>query len=179
MEFFMHPQYRTHALPMYRELLCASKATSAEAQTNIPLKLLMLYDCAINITAHNVLFEDAFNTKLEFPGAIFRRANPANTLPEPGAERVVDIDGRVVASGGFLTHCNPPFGDVYMSVAESERGKGYDSYVIQEVKRVAMKRAGFWPQDATPTTSPPASPCRKPDSLPAPACSLATSSPKA
>jgi GNAT superfamily N-acetyltransferase len=44
-----------------------------------------------------------------------------------------------VATGGFLTHSNPPYGDVYMAVAESHRRRGYGSYLVQELKRVCYE----------------------------------------
>jgi hypothetical protein len=50
MEFYTLPPLRPHALPMFRELLTFSEATHTEAQTNMPLMLTMLYDCATNIT---------------------------------------------------------------------------------------------------------------------------------
>jgi hypothetical protein len=45
-EFYILPQMRPLALPIFREVLAVSKATQIEAQTNILLMLLMLYDCA-------------------------------------------------------------------------------------------------------------------------------------
>src|SRR5262245_16488977 len=62
MEFYTLPRSRACALPVCRELLSASVATRMEAQTNMPLMMLMLYDCATNITAQNVLFHDAYTT---------------------------------------------------------------------------------------------------------------------
>jgi GNAT superfamily N-acetyltransferase len=43
----------------------------------------------------------------------------------------------VVASGGVLTHYNPPYGDIYMEVDEAYRRRGIGSYLVQELKRVA------------------------------------------
>ena len=45
-EFYTLPQMRAAALPMFRELLRASRAKQIAVQTNIPLLWLMLYDCA-------------------------------------------------------------------------------------------------------------------------------------
>ena len=61
------PHVRAAALPMFRELLAVSQATQIEAQTNIPWMLLMLYDCAKNITSESILFQDAFTTGLVCP----------------------------------------------------------------------------------------------------------------
>jgi len=50
-EFYLFPDYRPAALPLFRQLLEASRATKIRAQTNDRLMLLMLYDCAQNITS--------------------------------------------------------------------------------------------------------------------------------
>ena len=52
---------------------------------------------------------------------------------------IEDGGGRVVATGGFLCHYNPPYGDLYMEVAEHARRQGYGSYLIQELKRVCYE----------------------------------------
>src|SRR5690242_7599966 len=67
MEFYTLPHVRSLALPMFRELLAVSQATSIEAQTNMPLMVTMLYDCATDIDAESILFEDAFTTDLVCP----------------------------------------------------------------------------------------------------------------
>jgi GNAT superfamily N-acetyltransferase len=145
MEFYTLPQLRAAALPMLRELVVASGATQMEAQTNCPLMLLMLYDCATNIIAENVLFQDTFITHLICPGAVFRHATPedaASIFPhrdEPIGEWIVEAQGAAVATGGFLCHYNPPYGDIYMEVAEHARRKGYGSYLIQDLKRVCYE----------------------------------------
>src|SRR5260370_32095790 len=50
-EFHCLPAYRTAALPIFRQLLEVSRATKILAQSNDRLMLLMLYDCAANITS--------------------------------------------------------------------------------------------------------------------------------
>jgi len=136
-EFYTLPYMRRFALPMCRELLDFSGATQMEAQTNMPLMLLMLYDCAKNITAENVLFEDAFVTHLACPDGLFRRATPEDR--DVDSDWLIEANGAVVAKGGFLCHYNPPYGDVYMEVVESARQKGFGSYFVQEVKRVCYE----------------------------------------
>jgi len=136
-EFYTLPHLRSLALPMFRELLAASQATRIEAQTNIPLMLLMLYDCAKNITSEKILFHDAFVTHLACPNGVFRRATPEDQ--EPKGEWVIEANGAVVAAGGFLCHYNPPYGDIYMEVAEPVRRQGFGSYLVQELKRVCYE----------------------------------------
>ena len=144
-EFYTLPVMRPFALPMCRELLAVSGATRMEAQTNMPLMLLMLYDCARNITIEALLFEDAFTTHLTVPNAVFRQISPDESASifehkaEPPGAWGLEVNGTVVATGGFLTHYNPPYGDVYMEVDEPARKQGYGSYLVQEVKRVCYE----------------------------------------
>jgi GNAT superfamily N-acetyltransferase len=139
MEFYTLPYIRGSAQLLFRELLDISQAVDMEAQTNMPLMVTMLFDFATDIVAESVLFQDAFITNLTCPNGIFRRAIPEDEGPDRDAEWSVEFDGAIVASGGFLCHYNPPYGDVYMSVVESARQKGFGSYIVQEVKRVCYE----------------------------------------
>lgn len=134
MEFYVLPELRALALPMFRSLLRASGATHVEAQTNLPLMLGLLYDCCTDITVENVLFADEVDTQLTCPGGTFRRRTPEDEGPE--GEWVIALDGEVAAAGGVLYHYNPPYGDIYMEVAQDHRGRGFGSYLVQELKRV-------------------------------------------
>jgi acetyltransferase (GNAT) family protein len=144
-EFYTLPHVRRLALPMFRELLAASHATSISAQTNIPLMLMMLYDCAKNIATEKILFHDAAITQLDCKNGVFRHSEPdeAGTIfphsQEPVGDWVIEANGAIVATGGFLCHYNPPYGDIYMEVAEPARLQGYGSYLVQELKRVCYE----------------------------------------
>jgi GNAT superfamily N-acetyltransferase len=145
-EFYALLEYRRHAVTMFQQLLAASEATHVEAQTNVPLMLLMLHDCATGIRAEKVLFADAYTTQLTCPeGGIFRHKREAEERPifehhhEPEGDWVIEAGGAIVATGGFLTHYNPPYGDIYMEVIESRRGRGFGSFLIQELKRVCYE----------------------------------------
>lgn len=145
-EFYTFPSTRDIALPMFRELLTVSGATHIEAQTNAPLMLLMLNQCATNITPEKILFQDAYSTHLVCPsGGVFRRSTPENSdavfqhQHEPVGDWIVESGGKAVATGGFLTHYNPPYGDIFMEVEKSARLQGYGSYLVQELKRVCYE----------------------------------------
>jgi GNAT superfamily N-acetyltransferase len=144
-EFYVLPQQRTAALPLFRALAVASGATRFEAQTNDRLFTLMVYDCAATIESNVVLFHDALTTHLAPAGAVFRKfaASDAGRVlgrtQDEVDEWVVDVDGEVVAAGGLLFHYNPPYGDIYMEVAEAHRQRGYGSFLIQELKRAAYE----------------------------------------
>jgi GNAT superfamily N-acetyltransferase len=142
MEFYTLPDLRPHALPMFRELLAASRATRIEAQTNMPLMTLMLLDCGENIRAENVLFADAFTTRLDGKGAVLRgigEEDKGASSYQPEGDWVLEIEGRPAGSGGYLCHYNPPYGDIYMDIAEPQRRQGYGSFLVQEMKRVCYE----------------------------------------
>ena len=130
-EFHVIPSHRPMALRMFRALLEVSQARHIRTQTNDPLLLVMLYDCATNITADNILFADGFTSSLSCPRGALKRAED-----KPNEEWVVECDGQVVASGGLLFHYNPPYGDVFMDVDERYRRQGFGSYLVQELKRI-------------------------------------------
>lgn len=137
MEFHVLPHARRIALPILRKLLSVTRATHIEAQTNIPFMLEMLHECAKSVTAENTLFQDAYVTQLACPNGVFRKMKPTDKGPD--GDWGIEVDGTIVAAGGFLTHYNPPYGDIYMNVVETERQKGYGSYLIQELKRVCYQ----------------------------------------
>jgi hypothetical protein len=82
---------------MFRELLLRSEATQIEAQSNIQLMLLMLYDFANNIKPEKVLFQDAFTTNLTCPRAFFRQSRPEDARllfshqHEPVGDQVLEV----------------------------------------------------------------------------------------
>jgi GNAT superfamily N-acetyltransferase len=144
-EFFLIPEYHAAALPVFRQLLEVSRATKIRAQSNDRLMLLMLYDCAQNITTDTILFEDAFSTHLTCPTGSLREVTEADKQRifehkgEPVGDWMIESDGAAVATGGALFHYNPPYGDLYMEVAEPHRRRGYGSYLIQELKRICYE----------------------------------------
>ena len=142
-EFYTMPAYRAAPLPMFRQLLEVSQAARIRAQTNDRLMLLMLYDCAANITSDVIVFEDAFTTHLSCPAGMLRKVTAADKerLAEqkldPGSDWLIESEGIPVATGGVTFHYNPPYGDIYMGVAEPYRQRGCGSFMVQELKRMA------------------------------------------
>ncbi len=142
-EFFVLPEARGAALPLFRRMVAVSGAKRVEAQTNDLVFTLMVYDCATNIESNTILFHDGFTSHLSAPGAVFRKFEPRDagrvlgrTADEPD-EWLIEAGGEIVAAGGLLFHYNPPYGDIYMEVAESQRRRGYGSFLVQELKRAA------------------------------------------
>src|SRR5262249_38284994 len=144
-EFYTLPDYRAAALPLFRQFLEVSRATRVLAQTNDRLLLLMLYDCGANITSETILFEDGFTTHLTCPAGQLRKVTEADKerltaqQRDPGSEWMIECDGVPVATGGVTFHYNPPYGDLYMGVHEAHRRRGFGSYLVQELKRIAYE----------------------------------------
>ena len=144
-EFYVLPALRSSALSMFRRLIEVSGARRIEAQSNDVLLTLMLYDCATEITSDRILFHDALTTSLAVPGATVREvtATDKETIfehkVEPLGDWLVEHEGALVATGGIALHYNPPYGDIYMEVAEPFRRRGYGSHLVQELKRICYE----------------------------------------
>jgi GNAT superfamily N-acetyltransferase len=145
-EFYTLPNVRPAALLIFRAVLVASGATTIEAQTNAPLLLLMLYDCARNIRSETILFQDAGITDLASPAGRLRHVRPDDAAHvfahqhEPVGDWLIGVAGSVVTTGGAYDHYNPPYSDLFMEVVPSHRGQGYGSYLVQELKRLCYER---------------------------------------
>jgi len=143
-EFFVIRPFRKMSSLLFRELLCASGARYIECQTNDLLLSPLLYEFAQNISANVVLFEDNAVTEHVIPGAAVRRRQDHDRAfndrvfehkVEPAGEHLLELEGEVLATGGFMLHYNRPFADLYMEVREDCRGRGLGSFLLQEVKK--------------------------------------------
>lgn len=144
-EFFVRPEYRDRALPIFRHFLTVGGAATIEAQTNDALLSDMLDQCAAAVSSDTILFADAVLTNLEASGATLRpvtRRDRLRMFPhthEPVGDWGLEVDSRIVATGGLMFHYNPPYGDIYMEVAAPYRRRGYGSYLVQELKRISRE----------------------------------------
>jgi GNAT superfamily N-acetyltransferase len=135
-EYYLVPHVRNHASLLFRELILTSGVTLIESQSNVPLLTTMLHEFSENICAPVVLFEDHQVTDYTMPGIIFRMLGEEEKIynQDPG-KYVLELNGEVIANGGFLLHYNMPFADLFMDVKEEYRRRGYGSYLLQEVKK--------------------------------------------
>jgi GNAT superfamily N-acetyltransferase len=141
-EFYLRPRFREFALPLFRQFVEVSGAKRIESQTNDVQMALLFVDCATEWASETILFSDQLSTNLPPPtGVTFRalsepdRATVFEHKMEPVGNWGLELDGEIVATGGLLFHYNPPYGDIFMEVAEPYRRRGFASYLIQEVKR--------------------------------------------
>lgn len=139
-EFYVIPAYRSLSSDIFSDLLDASDVRFIECQSNDFFLSRFLYEFGENINSNVVLFEDSHHPRLAVNGAVFRRIKESDIIFEHTVESVgkyvLEINDVVVATGGFMTHYNPPFADLYMEVHPEYRMRGYGSFLLQEVKRV-------------------------------------------
>ena len=144
-EFYVAPEHRSRAFDLFEAWRQASQAVAIETQTNDVHLTVMLHTYARDITSEKLLFHDKFTTSQSIPDAVFRPATPedAESLSmhemDPHAGWVVTLGGEIAAAGGILYHYNPPYGDIFMKVAEPFRRRGLGAYLVQELKRTCYE----------------------------------------
>jgi GNAT superfamily N-acetyltransferase len=139
-ECYMIPAYQKNARDVFAALLSTCDAKYIECQSNDLLLSQLLYEFSDQISSDTILFGDHVVTHWDLPGFSFRKREAADKIfehfSEPDGPFVVDKNGEVLATGGFLLHYNFPFADLYMEVREDSRRMGIGSFLIQELKRV-------------------------------------------
>jgi GNAT superfamily N-acetyltransferase len=142
-EFYVLPAYRGCAFQLFEEFLSACGARSMEIQSNDALLAVMLHTYARDIRSEKIVFRDGVTTALGSNGAVLEPvtgeedARRAIAARQGGPEWRLRLGDETVATGGILYHYNPPYGDIYMEVAEPFRRRGFGAYLVQELKRIA------------------------------------------
>lgn len=144
-EFFVDPAARPHAVPLARAVLAAAGADRLQCQTNDAAFHGVFRQLATEIEVESILFADDHRTELGVPGAIARpwREDDGEIFThtaEPVGDMVVECDGQIVATGGALTHYNPPYADLHMEVRPDARRRGFGSLVLQAVKQACYDK---------------------------------------
>ena len=142
-EFYLIPACRAHVSDIFSELITVSGAKYIECQSNDVFLSAMHYEFSKQVSSEVILFGDQAVTNLFVPGVSFREKRETDILfehrHEPEGSHVLELNGEVVGTGGFLLHYNKPFADLYMEIREDQRKKGLGSYLIQEVKKACYE----------------------------------------
>jgi GNAT superfamily N-acetyltransferase len=145
-EFHVMPPARGRVFDLFEALLAASGAVAIETQSNDPQLTVMLHAFAADVASESILFHDRLTTHHPPPqGTIFRAAAPEDAAKieeqklDSDATWVLECDGQIAATGGILFHYNRPYGDIYVSVAQTLRRRGLGSYLVQEMKRICYE----------------------------------------
>jgi len=141
-EFYLTPENRKYSNSAFETLIKTSGVNYIECQSNEHLLSSMIFEYSSQVNSDVILFEDDQFAFLNIPGAIFRKKEIGDQSfdhkSEPDGDYVIEADGEIVATGGFLLHYNFPFADLYMEVREDQRRKGYGSLMIQELRKACF-----------------------------------------
>lgn len=147
-EFYLTPEHRGWAIECFDLFQRASAATHFEFQTNSLLLTALAHAWNPRLRTERILFHAEHTTNLPAHGTRLRRATPADIIfkhhDEPVGDWVLERDGQIIATGGWLTHYNPPYADLYMEVAAPHRRHGHGAYLVQELKRLC-RESGYIP----------------------------------
>jgi GNAT superfamily N-acetyltransferase len=139
-EFYLIPSYRQQVAAIFSAFVAESKVHWIESQSNDGPLTALLYEFGKNISSEVILFKDLISADLAIENVHFRPIRDSDQVfehtSEPVGHYVLEKDGQIVATGGYLTHYNFPFADLYMEVHPQHRRKGYGSLLLQEIKKV-------------------------------------------
>ena len=145
LEFYVLPEHRARAFDLFEAFVDASGARLMEIQSNDLLLAAMLHAFARDVTSEAIVFRDGVTTALQVNGAVLQPLTSDDEVRASIAERqggpefLLHVDGAPAGKGGILFHYNRPYGDVYMEIDESFRGRGLGAYLVQELKRQAYE----------------------------------------
>ena len=145
LEFYVLPEHRARAFDLFEAFLSASGARLMEIQSSDLLLAAMLHTYARDIWSEAIVFRDALTTALPANGTVLRRITSDEETRSAIADRagntecVLQLGDDTVATGGLMFHYNVPYADIYMDVAEPHRRRGFGSYLVQELKRLAYE----------------------------------------
>jgi GNAT superfamily N-acetyltransferase len=132
-EFYVVEKQRSRFFEAFDALRAVSLADAIETQTNDVMLTAMLHTWAHDVASEKIIFEDRLTTAYRVPGAVLRKREP------DGDWMLLEVGGEVAATGGVLYHYNRPYGDIWMEVAEAFRGRGFGTYLVQELKRICRE----------------------------------------
>jgi len=142
-EFYLAAPHRHEAFKVFEQFLAASGARHFVVQSNHTLLAAMLHTFGRDIVREKIVFEDRATTTLPALGATLRPLTAETEIQAALAERrghaewALLVAGEEVGLGELYFHYNAPYCDVAMRIAEPHRGRGYGSYLVQELKRIA------------------------------------------
>ena len=91
--------------------------------------------CLTSESMESFLSECIISQKIE--GATFKKTKPGDDTRFDPNEYVLEVNGEIVATGGFVRNYNLPYIDMFMEVKEDYRQKGFGSFIVQELKKEA------------------------------------------
>ena len=148
-EFYVLPVHRSRAFDLFEAFVDACGARLMEIQSNDALLAVMLHTYARDIWSEKIVFDDRFTTALPANGAVLQPLTSDEETRrsiderQGGPEWLLQVEGEPAGKGGILFHYNPPYGDVYMEIAEPFRRRGFGAYLVQELKRLSYENGSI------------------------------------
>jgi RimJ/RimL family protein N-acetyltransferase len=145
LEFYVLPPHRDRAFDLFEAFVETSRARHMEIQSSDLLLAAMLHTYARDVASESIVFQDCLTTALPPNGAVLEQLTSDKEIRCSIGERagggkwLLKVEGRQAGNGGILFHYNPPYGDIYMEIEESFRGRGLGAYLVQELKRLAYE----------------------------------------
>lgn len=145
-EFYAAPDFVSQERELAHAILAFTHVALIEAQTNIPVQQRLLEAFGTDPQPGPFLFAQDRETDLQPHGATFRPRAPSDVIfehsVEPVGDFLIEFEGQVVATGGYFTHYNPPYVDLFMEVHPDFRRRGFGSYLLQHIQK-ECKALGF------------------------------------
>jgi GNAT superfamily N-acetyltransferase len=148
-EFYVLPERRGRAFDLFEAFVAAGRPRFFEVQTSESLLTVMLHTYGHELVSESVVFHDGLATSLPGQGATLARVTSKEEsvrcfdARRGYSEWHLELEGKVVGTGGLMFHYNHPYCDVYMDIAETYRRRGLGAYFVQELKRIAYEFGGI------------------------------------
>ncbi|HVF39265.1 MAG TPA: GNAT family N-acetyltransferase [Gemmatimonadaceae bacterium] len=158
-ELYVTPDRRSRTYALFEAFLDATHPPAFEVQSSDVLSTTMALTFARDIATERVIFRDHSTTKHSLPGATLRCVTTAEDIQaaiaarQGGGEWLLELGGAVAGNGGILFHYNPPYGDVYVHVNEEFSGRGFGSFLVQELKRLCYELGAIPAARCDPTNT--------------------------
>jgi GNAT superfamily N-acetyltransferase len=140
-EFYVRPEHRGRVFALFETILATGKPQRFEIQSNDVLAFIMAHTYGRDVVSEKIVFRDAETTEHPSQGAKMVRVTSEEEARECMVERsgstdwTLELDGAPIGKGGLAFHYNHPYADVYMSIEEPYRRRGFGAYLVQELKR--------------------------------------------
>lgn len=136
-EFYVAPQHRDLEEQFFINFCHTSNVPYIECQTNDKLLYPFFEKYASNINTDAILFTDHHSTNFQGSGVHLQKCEQPNSDDN---HYVLVKNAEEVGEGGFMINYNFPYADIYYSIHEQHRRKGFGTFFVQELKAEVYKQ---------------------------------------
>ena len=136
-EFYVVPQHRDLEEQFFINFCHTSNVPYIECQTNDKLLYPLFKKYTSNISTDAILFADHHSTHFQIPNVRLEKREQPNSDDN---HYVLINNAEEVGEGGFMINYNFPYADIYYSIHEQHRRKGFGTFFVQELKAEVYKQ---------------------------------------